>query len=66
MTLETVIPEMPETVVTAPDETAFHKKIAEISEKIKDLGGVISDKHQQFGELVGQKQDHRKNSTVKP
>ena len=66
VTLETVIPEMPEQVVTAPDENAFHKKMAEISEKIKDLGGVISDKHNQFGELVEQKQDHRKKDPSKP
>lgn len=66
VTLETVIPEMPETEVVAPDETAFLKKMAEISEKIKEMGGVISDKHNQFGELVEQKQDHRKKDPAKP
>jgi len=41
VTLETVIPEIPENPIIAPDEATFHKKQVEIDEKIKDLIKII-------------------------
>lgn len=48
VTLETVIPSMPEKLLTAPDEAAFHKKLQEIEEKIKSIGQDLEDKKQEF------------------
>lgn len=38
VTLETVIPEMPDKLLTPPDEASFHKKLLEIEDKIKSIG----------------------------
>jgi len=52
VTLETVIPTVPENAVTAPDEAAFHKKQVEIDDKIKDIIKGLEERKQQFFELV--------------
>lgn len=37
VTIDTVIPSLPEKDITPPDEAAFHKKQVEIETKIKEL-----------------------------
>ena len=49
VTLETVIPAIPENLnITAPDEAAFHKKQVEIEEKIKEIYKQIDESKEKF------------------
>ena len=62
VTLETEIPAMPETAITAPDEAAFHKKQVEVDTQIKTLIKALEDRKSAFHELVEQKQAQRKGN----
>jgi len=55
VTLETVIPPMPEKLQSPPDEAAFHKKLLEIEEKIKSIGQDLEDKKTEFDGKLQQK-----------
>lgn len=44
VTLETVIPSLPENPLTPPDEEVFHKKLADIESKIKLITKSLEDK----------------------
>ena len=59
VTLETVIPTVPDNQATLPDEPTFHKKQVEIDAKIKELFKAMDDKKSQFGDLVDQKKTQR-------
>ena len=48
VTLETVIPPMPEKLQSPPDEATFHKKLLEIEDKIKSIGQDLEDKKTEF------------------
>lgn len=52
VTLETIIPELPEKPIQAPDEAAFHKKQVELDDQIKALIKNLEDKKSTFQELV--------------
>lgn len=57
VTLETIIPEMPENdnQLKLPDENSFHKRQVEVEEKIKEIGLVLEEKKNQFNDTLGQK-----------
>jgi len=59
VTLETVIPELPEKEITAPDEAAFHKKQIEIENKIKDLIKNSAELRDKFQGLIDEKVNKR-------
>lgn len=61
VTLETVIPSMPDKLLTPPDEDAFHKKLKEIEEKIKSIGQDLEDKKQEFDGKLKQKIEAQKS-----
>jgi 2-oxoglutarate dehydrogenase complex dehydrogenase (E1) component-like enzyme len=65
VTLETLIPDVPEDKIEAPDEAAFHKRIAEIENKIKDLYNERKDQSAKFTDFVDQKKAHREGGPVK-
>jgi hypothetical protein len=44
VTLETIIPPLPEKPLLPPDEEVFKKKQAEISQKIKDIFKNLDDR----------------------
>lgn len=52
VTLETVIPAMPERLLEAPDEGQFHRKLLEIENKIKDIGTGLEEKKVEFDETL--------------
>lgn len=60
VTLETQIPPMPEKRMTPPDEAAFHKKLQEIEDKIKNIGQDLEDKKQEFDGKLKQKIEAQK------
>ena len=48
VTLETAIPAKPEKPLSPPDEAAFHKKLKEVEDKIKNIGQDLEDKKTEF------------------
>lgn len=57
VTLETVIPEIPKKI-GAPDEAAFHKTLAEVDQKIKNLTGEMTDQKAKFTDTLEQKKSN--------
>ena len=55
VTLETVIPPMPDKLQSPPDEATFHKKLLEIEDKIKNIGQDLEDKKTEFDGKLQQK-----------
>jgi hypothetical protein len=55
VTVDTVIPSIPEKQITAPDEAAFHKKQVEIDDKIKEVFKSLDEKKLRFQSLIEQK-----------
>lgn len=66
VTLETEIPELPTTKIEAPDEAAFHKRLAEIDNKVKDLRNELNDQKAKFSDFVEQKKATGQASTEVP
>lgn len=62
VTIDTEIPTLPEKHITAPDETAFHKKQVEIETKIKEIIKSLEERKSTFSDLLSQKQAHRKGN----
>lgn len=60
VTLETVIPEQPKTLLKPPEEKAFHTKQQEIETKIKEINSGLDEKKTQFEEILSQKQAQMK------
>lgn len=63
VTLETVIPELPEKKIEAPDEAAFHKKQVEMDNKIKDLYKDVDELKGKFSGFLEQKQASNQGKT---
>ena len=55
VTLETVIPALPKTIFTKPDQEAFRKKISELDEKIQEINKSLEEKKEHFDETLGKK-----------
>lgn len=55
VTLETVIPPMPENLIKAPQEAEFQKKEVEIKDKISEINKALDTKKSEFEEILQQK-----------
>lgn len=55
MTLETVIPAIPEKLLAQPDEAAFQRKLKEIDDKVKEITKQLEEKKSQFDEILHEK-----------
>lgn len=57
---------MPKHEIKAPDEAAFHKKLVELENRIKDLYKNVDDLKDKFQDLVNQKSAQRKGTSHEP
>ena len=55
VTLETVIPEQPKTLLQPPEEKTFQAKKKEFETKIKEINTGLDEKKTQFEEVLAQK-----------
>jgi len=55
VTLETVIPEIPEKKIAAPDEANYRKKKQDIDDAISAINKSLNDKKTSFEEILASK-----------
>ena len=52
VTLETVIPSLPDKPIPEPAEADYRKKKQDIDDRIKEINGSINEKKNQFEEIL--------------